>query len=370
MKRKRNVDNESICEMERQDKTMKKWTRILGVTIFLLAMVGCGTNQKTTEEVTETRVTNQQETVEQNSEVKAEQVVRVIALKGPTAMGLVSFMNDVDTGIEKNYEFQMVGSVDEVAPKLLKGEVDFAAVPANLASVLFEKSKGQIQVIGINTLGVLHIVENGNEIQSVNDLKGKTIIASGKGATPEYALQYILEKNGLDINQDVTVEWKSEHTECLSALAGAKNTVAMIPQPFVTVAQTKMPKLRVAIDMTKEWERLQEKEKVKSSLITGVVVGRTSFLEEQKELVDDFMNRYKVSVEDVNKNIEKSAKLIGNYDIVPEEVAKKAIPNCNITWIEGQEMKEQLSGYLTVLYNQNKKAVGGKIPNDEFYYTR
>lgn len=349
---------------------MKKWTRILGVTVFLLAMVGCGTNQKTTEEVTETKSTVQQEVVEQKDEVKTEQVARVVALKGPTAMGLVSFMNDVDTGNDKNYEFQIVGSVDEVAPKLLKGEVDFAAVPANLASVLFEKSKGQIQVIGINTLGVLHIVENGNEIQSVKDLKGKTIVASGKGATPEYALQYILEKNGLDINKDVTVEWKSEHTECLGALAGGNNTIAMLPQPFVTVAQTKIPKLRVAVDMNKEWELLQEKEEIKSSLITGVVVGRTSFLEEQKEVVNDFMNRYKASVEDVNQNIEQSAKLVGNYDIVPEAVAKKAIPYCNITWIEGQEMKEQLSGYLTILYNQNKKAVGGNIPNDEFYYSR
>lgn len=349
---------------------MKKWARILGVTTFLLAMVGCGMNQKTAEEVTETNATSQQETSVQKDEVKTEQVARVIALKGPTAMGLVSFMNEVETGTEKNYEFQIGGSADEVAPKLLKGEVDFAAVPANLASVLFEKSKGQIQVIGINTLGVLNIVENGNEIQSVNDLKGKTIVASGKGATPEYALQYILEKNGLDINKDVTVEWKSEHTECLSALVGSKNTIAMLPEPFVTVAQTKMPKLRVAVDMTKEWERLQEKEAVKSSLITGVVVGRTSFLVEHKEQVDDFMNRYKASVEDVNQNIENAAKLIGSYDIVPEEVAKKAIPNCNITWMEGQEMKEQLSGYLTVLYNQNKKAVGGNIPNDEFYYIR
>lgn len=344
---------------------MKKWIRILGVTVFLLAMVGCGANQNTTEEVTETK-----STVQQKNEVKTEQVARVIALKGPTAMGLVSFMNEVDTGNDKNYEFQIVGSVDEVAPKLLQGEVDFAAVPANLASVLFEKSKGQIQVIGINTLGVLHIVENGNTVQSVDDLKGKTIIASGKGATPEYALQYILEKNGLDINKDVTVEWKSEHTECLSALATSKDAVAMLPQPFVTVAQTKMPKLQVAIDMTKEWERLQEKEEVKSSLITGVVVGRTSFLSEHQDQVNDFMNRYKESVEDVNQNIEQAAKLVGNYDIVPEEVAKKAIPNCNITWIEGQEMKEQLSGYLTVLYGQNKKAVGGNLPNDTFYYIR
>ena len=302
--------------------------------------------------------------------VLAEDSVTVLALKGPTAMGMVSLMNQADQGeiTDENYNFQIVASPDEVTLAIAQGTADIAAVPANLASVLYQKTDGGVQALTINTLGVLYLVENGNQIQNISDLKGKTIYASGKGATPEYALNYILKGNGLTPGEDVQIEWKSEHTECVAALAEHEDAIALLPQPFVTTAQSKNDSLRVALDLTEEWDNLQKGNAGNSSLVTGVTVVRTEFAQEHPDIVEDFMERYQESVTFVNDHTEEAAKLIGDYDIVPEEIAKKALPECNIVYIDGAEMKEKLSGYLEVLEQENPQAVGGALLADEFYY--
>ena len=300
----------------------------------------------------------------------AEDSVTVMALKGPTVMGMVSFMNEVDQGeiTEENYEFQIAASPDEVSPAIVQGTVDIAAVPANLASVLYQKTDGGVQVLSINTLGVLYLVGNGDTIQDISELKGKTIYASGKGATPEYALNYILKENGLIPGEDVQIEWKSEHTECVAALTEHPDEIALLPQPFVTTAQSKNSSLQVVLDLTDEWDKIQEKNNGNSSLVTGVTIVRTEFAQEHPEVLKDFMEHYEESVSFVNSNTEEAARLIGGYDIVPEEIAKKALPECNIVCIDGNEMKEKLSGYLAVLDQENPQAVGGALPADEFYY--
>lgn len=297
----------------------------------------------------------------------AEPTVRVAALKGPTAMGMVKMMQD-DNGT--TYDFSIHAAIDEVTPKLVKGEVDIAAVPANLASVLYNNTEGKVQVIAINTLGILYIVENGNTVQSVEDLRGRTIYASGKGATPEYALNYILEGNGIDPEKDVTIEYKSEHSECLAAFLANEGSVAMLPQPFVTTAQMKQPAMQVVLDMNAEWDRLQAGSEAPSAMMTGVVVARTEFVQSRPDVMNAFMDAYQASVAFTNENVDEAAAIIGAYDIVPEAVAQKAVPHCSIVCIEGEEMKTLLSGYLNVLFEQNPKAVGGAVPADDFYFIR
>ena len=294
----------------------------------------------------------------------------VAALKGPTAMGMVKMMSDDAASDSPLYDFNIYASADEITPKLVQGELDIAAVPANLASVLYNNTEGQVQVLAINTLGVLYIVEDGDTVQSVEDLKGKTIFASGKGSTPEYALNYMLTQNGIDPETDVTIEWKSEQAECLSALMAEENAIAMLPQPFVTTAQAQSENLRVALDLTEEWDALQADSETPSTLVTGVVVARTAFAEEHPEVVSAFLDRYQESVDYVNSNVEEAAQLVGQYEIVTAEVAQKALPECNIVFIEGDEMKEKLSGYLSVLFEQNPQSVGGALPDDAFYFSR
>ena len=297
----------------------------------------------------------------------AEPVARVAGMKGPTAMGMVKMMSD-DAGA--TYDFNVIVAIDEINAKLVKGELDIAAVPANVASVLYNKTQGKLQVLAINTLGVLYIVENGDSVKSIEDLRGRTIYSAGKGATPEYALNYVLSANGIDPAKDVTIEFKSEQAECLSALLANEGSVAMMPQPFVTTAQTKAEGIRVALDMTQEWAKLQENAENPSAMLTGVVVARKEFVENNPEVVNAFLDSYKASVDFTNANVEEAAKIIASYDIIPEGVAKKAVPHCSIVCIEGAEMQTKLSGYLNVLFEQNPAAVGGALPNDDFYYQR
>ena len=310
---------------------------------------------------------------DQEEETPAEDpvTVRVAALKGPTAMGMVKLMSDSDAAAESGeettgntYDFTLAASADEVSPKLMQGELDIACVPANLASVLYNRTDGGIVTLAVNTLGVLYIVENGNSVQSMADLAGRTIVASGKGSTPEYALRYLLTENGIDPDTGVTIDWKSEHSECVASLASGAATIAMLPQPFVTVAQTQLPDLRVALDLTEEWDALDNG----SALLTGVVVARADFVAEHPAAVEQFLTSYAESVDWVNDNTADAAALIGGYDIVDAAVAEKALPYCNIVCITGTEMMDMLSGYLSVLWEQSPESVGGAMPNDDFYY--
>ena len=295
--------------------------------------------------------------------------VRLGGLKGPTSMGMVKLFDDADNGLGQNaYTYTIAASANELTPQLVQGELDIAAVPANLASVLYNNTEGQVQVLAINTLGVLYIVEDGDTVQSVEDLKGKTIFASGKGSTPEYALNYMLTQNGIDPETDVTIEWKSEHSECVASLAATENAIAMLPQPFVTTAQTQNKNLRVALDITEEWEKLASANGSDATLITGVVVGRKDFVEQNPQLVQEFLSQYEQSVAYTQEDTAGAAALVGQYDIVPEAVAQKALPECNITFIKGEEMQAKLSAYLQTLLDQNPKSIGGQLPGDDFYY--
>ena len=354
---------------------MKKLLSLLCVLSLSAALLaGCSTaGDAGTSETPDSSSTPSEVTEPESSQDTADPIdVNVMALKGPTAMGMVEFMKEADGGTvaDNNYHFTITAATDEVSAALAQGTTDIAAVPANLASVLYNNTEGGVQVLAINTLGVLYIVESGDTVHSVEDLRGKTIYASGKGNTPEAALNYVLTQNGIDPSADVTIEWKSEQAECLSALMAEENAIAMLPQPFVTTAQAKSESLRVALDLTEEWDALQADSDTPSTLVTGVVVARTEFAEDHPEVISNFLDYYQQSVEYVNANVEEAAQLVGQYEIVTAEVAQKALPECNLVFIEGAEMKEKLSGYLSVLFEQNPQSVGGALPDDAFYFGR
>lgn len=290
--------------------------------------------------------------------------INIGSMKGPTTMGMVKLMDNSDKGLTTNiYNVSMFGTADELVPKIVNGEIDIANVPANLASVLYKKTEGAISILNINTLGVLYVVETGETISSVADLKGKTIYSTGKGTTPEYTLNYILKSNGIDPENDVTIEFKSEAAEVAAMLAGAENAVAVLPQPYVTVAMNNNASIRIALNLVEEYKAIDG-----TDMVTGVTVVRNEFLEANNEAVDIFMSEYAASVEYVNANVDEAAALIGGYDIVAEGVAKKALPYCNIVYITGEEMKTSVETYLNVLFNSDATSVGGALPGEDFYY--
>ena len=292
---------------------------------------------------------------------------RIASLKGPTTMGLVKLMDEADKGEARHdYEVTMYGAADEIVPLLTKGELDAAAIPANLAATLYQKTEGKIQVAAVNTLGVLYVVTTGDDVASVADLAGKTIYSTGKGTTPEYVLNYILTENGIDPAKDVTIEYKSEATEVLSTLQSAgQGAVAVLPQPYVTAAQAQVEGLNVALDLTEEWNKIDPD----SQLITGVLAVRSDYAEQHPEELEVFLADYRSSIEWVTANTADAAQLVAEYGIVAKApLAEKALPACNITYMDGADMKQALSGYLDVLYQQDAASVGGALPGDDFYY--
>lgn len=295
--------------------------------------------------------------------VQAEEAtIQVGALTGPTAMGMVKLLSDG----EGTYEPTILGAADELMPLILQGKVDIASVPANLASTIYNKTEGGVQVLAVNVLGVLYISEfNTQELNSLEDLKGKTIYATGKGSTPEYFLRYVLTQNGIDPDKDVTVEWKSEPSEVVALLNAEQKGIAMLPQPYVTAAATQLGEgFRVALSLSDEWAALDNG----TLCTTAVVMARKEFVEANPEAVEAFLAEFDASVQWVNENVADAAQLCGDYGIIKAPVAQKAIPQCNIVCITGEQMKQALSGCLGVIFDQNPKAVGGALPGDDFYY--
>lgn len=291
--------------------------------------------------------------------------INIGCLKGPTAISMIKLLSDSDKKTTQNtYHYTIAGTADELSTALIRGDMDIAAVPCNLASILYNKTEGEIVTIAINTLGVLYIVEEGETIHSVTDLRGKTIYSTGQGTTPEYTLRYLLTANGLDPDRDVSIEYKSEAPEVVSMLAQDPDAVAMLPQPYVTSALNNNESLRIALDVAKEWETSSEE----STVVTGVIVARRTFIDENKEAFTAFINEYKVSTAYANESVEETAQLLEEFDIFNAAIAKIAIPFCNVTFIDGEEMKTKATAYLQVLYGQNPNAVGGSIQEGMFWF--
>ena len=285
--------------------------------------------------------------------------LNIAALKGPTAMGMVEMMETSGD----SYTFTLEGSPDAITPRIAKGEIDIAAVPANLAAVLYNNTKG-VKVIAVNTLGVLYLVGNGEvEINRREDLLGKTIYSAGKGSTPQYALESILSALNLEEGKDVFVEWKSEHAECVAALLSDTESIAMLPQPFATSALMQNKSLSIVLDLNELWESING-----SPLITGCLIARSEVLEKYKEAVESFLSLYSSSVDWVNSNNAEASLLIEKYGIIKAAVAAKALPYCNIVCMRGEEMKKALNIYYNSLYSLNPKSVGGSIPSEEIYF--
>ncbi len=326
---------------------MKKILSIFMCFVFLFTLAACADNG--------------------SGETKDENVtVRIASLKGPTSMGIVKLMQDAEDGKTANdYEFTIAGSADEIVPKLIKGDYDIAAIPANLASTLWNRTNGEIQVVSLNTLCVLYIVAKGNEVNSVSDLKGKTIYATGKGSTPEYCLVRVLENNGLKVGTDVKLEWKSEPTEVVSLLS-TSDGIAMLPQPYVTVAKNTVEGLEIKLSMNDEWNAVPSS----GTFVTGVFAVRKEFAQKHPDAVADFAAEAAASATYANANIDETASLVEKYGIVKAAVAKQAIPFCNIVYIDGSEMKTALDGFLGVLNTMSPDSIGGKLPDASFYYER
>lgn len=328
---------------------MKKVISLLLVFAIVFAFAACGTTNNEDETTTETPYQSVS--------------MRVAGLAGPTGIGMVNLMKSQDDKLAKNdYTFSVVSDPTEIVAGMTNNSYDIAACPVNLAATLYNKLQGNIQVLSVNTKGVLYILENGNTINSLADLAGKKLYATGQGSTPEYILNYLLDKSG--IADKVEVEYVTSHDELATLAASGKATISMLPEPKVTAATSKNADLRIALNLTEEFEKISG-----TTLIQGVVIAKKDFVEKNPDAVKMFLKEYEASINAANNDIETTAALCEQYGIIPKApVAKKAIPNCNISYIDGADMKASVSANLQIFFDANPKSIGGKLPSDDFYF--
>lgn len=348
----------------------KNWIAFVLALVMACALIACAPEQaeqsQTPEQTAAPAVSEKPTPTEEQPAAKS--AVRLAVLSGPTGVGAAKLLSDADQGIAANdYQYLIATENSEVVAGLSNGEIDIAAVASNVALNLYNKTDGKVKIIALGTLGVLHILESsgGTAIQSVEDLRGKTIYSPGQGANPEYILRYILTQNGIDPDKDVTIVF-GEAPEITQKLMSGEAEVAMLPVPAATAAIAKSEgKIRAAIDVTEAWNALDNG----SSLVMTAVVVRTQFLEENQAAVDTFLKEYAASIDYVNNNADAAAELIAGYGIAPSAgIAKKAIPQCHLVCITGKDMAPAISDYYEILYGMNPAAVGGKLPDNGIYY--
>lgn len=319
---------------------MKKLISILLILVLALSLTACGVNVK---------------------EVKA----NVYGIAGPTGIGLANLMKDAKAdGGSLDYNIALAASNDEIVAKITNKEADIAAVATNLASTLYNKTNGGIKVLAVNTLGVLNVVTKGVEVNSIADLKGKTVYSTGQGANPEYILNKILEANNLLVGEDVTVEFVSQPAELIAKIVPQKEAIVIAPQPVATTITVQDKDAKIVINLNDEWNKLGDKK-----LVMGCIIARSEYVEENPEAIEAFLKDYEASIKAVSEDIDGTATACEEFGIIPKAaIAKKAIPYCNIVFEDGDEMKSDLSAYLDFLFKANPKSIGGKLPADDFYY--
>lgn len=323
---------------------MKKLLAILLTLLMVFSLIGCG-EAKTGE-------------------------MNVYVLSGPTGIGAVNLRADAENGkTENTYNFSMVDANDEIVAAVSNGQADIAAVATNLAATLYNKTNGGVTVLAVNTTSVLSILTNGTEINSIADLKGKTIYSPGQGANPEYILRFVLNKNGINPDTDVTINFVADGSQLPGVWAKEENKDAVIlaPQPVATSILTKYSAAKKALDMGEEWAKVSKD----SSLMMGCVIVRNEFLEANPGVVKTFLKEYEGSINKALADKEGTGALCEEYGIIPKAaLATKAMDSCGLKYIDGEEMKNGLSGYLKVMFEANPKSVGGALPQDNFYYVQ
>ena len=281
-------------------------------------------------------------------------------------MGLAGLMEDQAQNKTKNdYSFLLTGTPDDIVAKITSGQVDIAALPTNLAAVLYQKTNQGIRLLSVNTLGVLYILEKGDQIHELADLSGCDLQATGQGAVPEYVLNELLAKGGL--SEPAKITYRAEHSELATLAVAGKADLVMLPEPFVTTVLAKNPDMRLALDLTAEWKKISTGAG-SGELAMGCLVVSAAFADQHPDAIQTFLTEYQVSTDFVNAQPAAAGQLIAKYEVLADAVlAEKAIPNSHIVNIHGADMQPVLQPLFEMLLAVKPASIGGKLPDEAFY---
>jgi len=328
----------------------KRVILLICLVIFIFSIAGCGDVQKP------------------STSNKAKVIVNIAGLQGPTSIGMIKMIDEkpsLGTNVASNY--QVVKTPDVLLSKILSKEIDIATVPTNLAAIIYNKGV-DYKIAAMNTWGVLYLIGSEENINQWKDLKGKTIYSVGKGTTPDIAARYILEKNGLNFEKDLTIDYTMAHVELAQAVAAEKVKLAILPEPFVTMAISKNPKVNIVFDIQKEWDKASGSN---GAFPQTCLMVKEELVSKNPAIVDKFLSEYKESIEWVNVNKAQAGKLVEKNGIgIKAKIAETAIPRCNIRYEDAQTAKAKVESFFKIIFNYSPKDIGGKIPNEGLYYQK
>ena len=356
-------------------KLKKQLSLLLCGALMVSALAGCGGGTSSSSSSSDTSGTQSSSSAGDTSTSEAFTLPNVMVLSGPTGVGAAKLMSDVEYANENggqtpdgtpSYIDSITVEADNqaVSSALINGDADIAAVATNVAATLVNKNPESIQVLAVNTLGVLYILEKGDTVTSMADLAGKTVYATGEGANPEYVLNYLLTENGVDPST-VDIQWMTAQ-EVTAQMVSSEDGICMLPVPAATALMIQDSGVRQALSLTDEWSAVSDGE-----LAMGCIVARTDYIEENPLGVENFLRAYEESIEYMSNpdNLEEAAELVAQYGITANaNIAKAAIPQCNLVCLTGDEMKSVLEAYYQVLFDADPTSIGGALPDASFYY--
>ena len=301
--------------------------------------------------------------------------INVYTLNGTTGFGMAKLMNDAKAGTTaEKYNFSVQTDASAVTSALLNGSADIAALPTNAAANIYNKSEGGVVVLAVNTLGCLYLLTNQNAtVNTFADLQGKTVYVPAQN--PTFIFTYLCQQNGLEVGKDITIDSTTyaQPAALKDAVAAGLVEIAVLPEPMVTIAINTAKSanngtvITNAMDLTAEWNKVS----AAGSLVQGCVVVRRAFLEQYPEAVENFLKEYKASIEYLSANIDSASQMIVDNGIFTNAgVAKKALPNCNVCFLDGAAMKAAMETYLGILNGIAPASIGGKLPAADFYYAK
>lgn len=288
----------------------------------------------------------------------------VAGLKGPSSIGMLRMIESEPVfGEDVETEYQIVDEPQLMIARIMSGEADIAAVPINLAAVLYNKG-APYRLGAVTGDGLLHIVSSREDIGSVEDLKGKRIYCIAQGSTPEFVLRYVLEKSGIDPDTEVELDFSFDHVAIAPQLIAGKVDLAVLPEPFVSIVASKNPAVQPVIDLQQVWAELSGTGDTYP--ITATLV-RNSLYREHPEALKAFFAAYRESIDWANANPAEAGGLAGKYMEMPAPIIAKAMPRLNLRYQSPREARSRVEELYQVFHGFAPASVGGTIPGDEFY---
>lgn len=336
----------SMKKKEYHNMKIRKLIALFLAAVLALSLCACQSGGTSDEDVLDTELE-----------------VRIMTLNGTTGFGMAKLISDAADGAAAlNYQISVETDASNITAALISGNVDIAALPTNAASVVYHKSEGEVQVLALNTLGVLYLVANGEQetITSLQDLEGKTVYAPAQN--PTFIFSAICAAAGVNVTVDNSY---AQPADLRTAVAAGEVALAVLPEPMVTIALSANDKLTAALDLTAEWDAVYPA----GSLVQGCVVVRSQFAQEHPAEVAKFLEEYEASITYLSTDTAAAAEKIveaGIFTAAP--VAQKAIPNCNLCFIVGEEMESALGAFLDTMFAVAPASIGGAVPGEDFYY--